>query len=290
MSRSLCITALWFDDFFGDRRVASEREGSWGRLRVGGTWDDQDGTEPTAGLRSKLALPRMERKLHALIGRDEPDPLAEEEHGSIDPISDDFGTIDEEWLTGLEYEPIRGDRHDLDFGVGVRFSTPVDPYARLRYRFQESLGTHWLFRQQLSPFWRDSTRFGVASRIDVDHWARPSLLLRLSGAAAITELSEGVEWIAGPVLYQRLGESRAISYRLTSEGASDSSEPSTIHRLDTLLRQRIHREWLILEVGPRFEWRHPSAEEPRELVPGLRLALELRFGDTRAAPSEPPVR
>jgi hypothetical protein len=232
----------------------------------------------------------MRRQLHAVVARDEPERLEEDPESVDDVLPEVFSEAEQEWLTGFEYEPIRGDRHDFDFGVGVRLSSPVDPYVRLRYRLQEPIAKRWLLRFRVSPFWRESTQLGVGSRIDFDHPLHDRLFLRLGATATLSELShevesQGVEWRAGPVLYHRLGESRAIAYRLTFERTLDSSEASTLHRLETvhrldvLLRQRLHREWLILEVGPRVESRHPSPEEQRELIPGLGLGLELRFGD-----------
>jgi hypothetical protein len=279
--RSVCLTALWFDDFFGDERVVSEREGTWGRVRAGVAWDERDDLDGTFRLRAKLALPRMERRLHAVIGRDDSERESGEGLGGADGIPEAFREGDQDWLTGLEYEPIRSDRHDVDFGLGVRLSTPIDPYARVRYRLQQPLSARWLLRQQVTPFWRDSTRFGLGSRTDLDLSVRPGLLLRLNGTAQITDRSEGVDWQAGPTLYQRIGEGRALAYRVVGERSTDSREMSPVYRVETLLRQRLFREWLVLELQPHLEWRHPSPQEPRELVPGFGVGIEMRFGDRR---------
>lgn len=276
--RSVCLTALWFDDFFGDERVASERAGTWGRLAAGGVWDERDDVEGTLRLRAKLALPRMQRRLHAVIGRNESDRPSDIEVAA-DGVPEAFRDTDEDWLTGLEYEPVRNERHDLDLGIGVRLSSPVDPYVRLRYRLQHPLSDRWLLRWQVTPFWRDSTRLGLGHRTDFDFSIRQGLLLRLSGAARLTESSEGIEWQVGPTLYQRLGATRALAYRLVGEGAAEDGQHTGVLRLETLLRQRLHREWLVLELEPRLEWRRPSPEERRQLVPGFGLVFEMRFGE-----------
>ncbi|HUP24071.1 MAG TPA: hypothetical protein VNB06_14150, partial [Thermoanaerobaculia bacterium] len=276
--RSVCLTALWFDDLFGDERVGGEREGTWGRVSAGAAWDEHDELDGRFRLRVRLALPRMERRLHAVIGRDEPEREVAVGPGGGEWIPEAFRETDRDWLTGLEYKPVRGDRHDIDVGVGVRLSTPVDPYLRVRYRLQQPLASRWLLRHQVAPFWRNSTQLGLGTRTDFDHSLHQGLLLRLSTAAQITARSEGVEWQAGPTLFQRLGEGRAIAYRLIGEGTTDAPETS-VYRLETLLRQRLHREWLVLELQPRLEWRHPVPEEPRELVPGFGVGVEMRFGD-----------
>ncbi|HVS13478.1 MAG TPA: hypothetical protein VMV46_06125 [Thermoanaerobaculia bacterium] len=277
--RSVCGASLWFDHFFGSKRIEHERHDTYGWLGATTSWDERDGVEPRVRLRAKFALPRISNRLNAVVGRDDREAFLGDEAREERVIPDPFSDADEEWLTGLEYRGVRGDRHDLDFGLGVDLGFPLDPYVRGRYRYQDFLGESWFVRWRLTPFWSRSEEWGASTRVELDHVLSDDLLLRIGTSALASEESQGVEWHAGPTLYHRLSDRRAMAWRLLAWGESDAPAPLEGYGGEATYRQRVWKEWLYLELELRLAARRESLEEEREWVPRVGFGFEMRFGE-----------
>jgi hypothetical protein len=277
--RSVCGASLWFDHFFGAERIAHERHDTYGWLGATTSWDERDGVEPRVRLRAKFALPRVSKRLNAVVGRDDREAFFRDEPREQRVIPDPFRDADDEWLTGLEYRGFHGDRHDLDFGLGVDLGFPMDPYVRGRYRYQDFLGERWFVRWRLTPFWSRSEEWGGSTRVELDHAISDDLLFRLATSALASEQSEGVEWDAGPILYHRLSDRRAIAWRLLAWGESDAEVPLEGYGAEATYRQRVWKEWLYLELELRLAARRETLEEEREWVPRAGFGFEMRFGE-----------
>jgi hypothetical protein len=277
--RSVCGTSLWFDHFFGAKRIENERHDTYGWFGSTISWDEVDGVEPKVRLRAKFALPRLSSRLNAVVGREDRDTFLGDDPQDQRVIPDPFLDTDEEWLTGLEYRGVHGDRHDLDYGVGVDLGFPMDPYVRIRYRFQDFLTDHWFFRFRLTPFWSNSEKAGSSTRIELDRAIHDGLLFRLGGSAMASRRSEGVEWSGGPILYHRLSDRRAIAWRFVAWGESDSDVPLEGYGPDVTYRQRVWKEWLYLELELRVAARREEPEAPRDWVPRVGFGFEMRFGE-----------
>jgi hypothetical protein len=277
--RSVCGSALWFDHFFGAKRIENERHDTYGWFGSTLSWDERDGVEPRVRLRAKFALPRLSSRLNAVVGRDDRESFLRDDPQEQRAIPDPFIDKDQEWLTGLEYRGIHGDRHDLDYGVGVDLGLPMDPYVRIRYRYQDFLGEQWFFRFRATPFWSNSEKSGASTRLELDHIISDDLLFRLGGSALWSRRSEGVEWRGGTTLYQRLSDRRAMAWRLLAWGESDTDVPLEGYGGEVTYRQRVWKEWLYLELEARLAARREEPEEEREWVPRLGFGFEMRFGE-----------
>ena len=54
---SVCGTARWFDGLFGTRRYDQDSDDTFGRMQLGGSWDDRDGFDERLKLRGRGSLP-----------------------------------------------------------------------------------------------------------------------------------------------------------------------------------------------------------------------------------------
>jgi hypothetical protein len=134
-------------------------------------------------------------------------------------------------------------------------------------------------RWRLTPFWSRSEQWGGSTRLELDHVISDNLLLRVGYSALASEESQGVEWRAGPVLYQRLSERRAIAWRLLGWGETDTPVPLEGYGGEATYRQRVWKEWLYLELELRMAARREVLEEEREWVPRVGFGFEMRFGE-----------
>lgn len=277
---SVCETALWFDRLFGGQTVYEGRDQNHGWLRVGATWDGREGTEPLARGRASLALPRMQNRLHAIVGRDDREELISEHPSERDRVPAFFGDPeDDEWLVGLGYGRARGDRDRFDYGVGARLATPIERYVKASYRHYHIYSPAILGRLRQTVFWESDDGFGMTGRYDLERILDPERLMRWRTAATWAEGSEGVRWSTGLSLYQRVGTKRAFAYEGIVRGETDHEVPLREYRLRFIYRQVLSREWLFLDVRPAVAYRREFLEEEREWVPALSIGVELQFGE-----------
>ena len=134
---SVCGTALWFDGLFGTRRFDQDSDATFGRIGLYELWDDRDGFDTRLRLRARLALPDDGGAPAAVLrprGREggRRGHPARSRAAPCRAVSSEVE--DDAWLLGLGYSKQNGLTNGFDFGVGIRISTPVDPYTKGSYR------------------------------------------------------------------------------------------------------------------------------------------------------------
>jgi hypothetical protein len=276
---TVCRTALWFDGLFGSERIYQERDATFGWVQPSLGWNEIDGVEPDLRFRAKVSLPRLDRRMSALVGRTDPDDVVEDAPGADLHVPEAFRDTDDEWLLGLGYTPVRGLRRRLDLNAGVEIRSPVEVFVQGRYRRQWFASERLLIRLRQTEFWHSQDRLGASTRLDVERLLSTNLLLRWRMGGTVAQRIEGVEWFGELVLFQRLADHQALAYRIAATGESDAELENDRYDLSVAYRRRFVRDWLFLELRPGATWRRPEEGAEGELSPAMGIAIELQFGD-----------
>lgn len=147
-------TARWFDGFFGQAQLAEGEHVSRGRLTVSGLWDQRDGFDTRFNLRARFALLALENRTRVILGRGDTDDIVDgttNEAAENLPIGFDDDR-DDDWLVGFGYNRSGNMSRGLDFGAGIRLTTPPDPYVNVTYRWYETWNESWLLRLRPRAF------------------------------------------------------------------------------------------------------------------------------------------
>jgi hypothetical protein len=280
VERSVCVTAWYFDSLFGvlpENEIIESRR-THGRLRAGVEWNERDGFSEEFTLHAQVQMPIAERRLLAVFGRDTDEAFVEGGSGEFDSVA--FTEEDEErsWLLGLGFEPMRGTRSRLALGAGVRLRTPPDPYVQASYWYQDRLADHLLFRARQTVFWENEDGFGTATRLVFERALGDTRMLRWGNHLRISEATDGMRWNTNLTLFNALSSSRAIALRGAIRGETGREVNPIEYQLLLIHRQRVLREWLVLELRGGGGWIRQEIEERREFVPEAGLVLEMSFG------------
>ena len=280
VERSVCVTAWHFDSLFGvlpENEIVETRR-THGRLRAGVEWDERDGFSEEFTLHAQVQMPIARQRLLAVFGRDTDEAFVEGGSGEFDSVA--FTDEDEEqsWLLGLAFEPMRGTRSRLSLGAGVRLRTPLDPYVQASYWFQERLADDLLFRARQTVFWENEDGFGTATRLVFERALGETRMLRWGSHLRISEATDGMRWNTNLTLFNALGASRAIALRGAIRGETGREVNPIEYQLLLLHRQRVLREWLVLELRGGGGWIRQEVDEAREFVPEAAVVLEMSFG------------
>lgn len=276
----VCGAAAWFDGLFGNARFDQDSDQTFGRLGLFETYDRRDQLDTSLQLRARYALPNMKNRLRLIVARGDEDQLVEEREATADkPLPQGFQDVgDDAWLLGLGYSK-QGNLHDgFDFGIGVRLSTPIDPYVKGTYRHNFVFGPNTMLRFRETPFWRDSRGFGATTQLALDHLATDNVLLRWNNSATVAQDTEALDWTSSITAYQSLRQRRAISYTALVQGETGADVPLQNYGVVTTYRQPVFRKWLFLELSGSLTWPKDTVEEEREINPGVGLGFEMYFG------------
>jgi hypothetical protein len=281
---SVCNTARWFDGLFGTRRYDQDSDATYGRLKLGGGWDDRDGFDTRLRLRTRFALPNMENRLRLVFGRVDDREIIEDARPGGQALPQNFERVDDEaWLLGLGYSDQSGLENGFDFGAGVKIRTPVDPYTKASYRHNFTFNDSTALRARQTVFWRDSRGLGETSEIDLDYLLTPKLLLRWDNTGTLAEDVSRLEWSSALTLFQSLGDRRGLSYTTFVSGVANTDVPIRDYGAELRYRKRVLREWLFLETRASVTWPRETLEEERDINPGVGIGFEMYFGPVPSA-------
>lgn len=276
---SVCGSARWFDGLFGTRRYDQDSDATFGRLGLYEFWDDRDGLDTRLRLRARLALPTLENRLQLLFGRVDDREIIEDSRAQGATLPSSFARVeDEAWLLGLGYSKQSRLENGFDFGAGIRIRTPVDPYVKGTYRHNFIFSDATTLRARQTVFWRDSRGLGETTEIDLDHLLSPRLLLRWDNTGTVANDVGRLEWSTAMILFQSLGERRAISYTSFVAGILNDDVPVRDYGVELRYRQQVFRKWLFLDLRSGLTWPKSEPEEDRDINPGVGIGFEMYFG------------
>ena len=149
-------------------------------------------------------------------------------------------------MFGIRYrDPKQGGRFEAD--AGLRLRSPLDPFVKGSWRFQRGTSETTLLSLRETAFWRNSEKFGVTSRIDIER-VFSDVWLPLDGSATISQRTEGVRGYTALTALRGLSERRAIGAELFTEGEFDADVPLGDYGMKVAYRQAVVRDWLVLET------------------------------------------
>lgn len=280
--KSVCSSARWFDNLFGNDAAFAEAEPTIGWVRGAVVWNETDGVDVDGTLRTKFHLPNVEKvesRVRGFFGRVSEEEFARETGSPLERRPDVFrNTEDDEWLLGLGYSPVKNSRRRLDFGGGVNVAWPPDLWVRGRYRRHAFFGDRTLGRYRQTVFWRQEEGVGASTIFDLERMIKKRFLLGWNGSATFSQDTDGVDWLTSWVLYQALTPGSALAYRFAIDGETGADVPLNIYSLRLTYRGRVLRDWFFLEVRPEVAYQKFERGGDWNVVPGLYFGFELHFG------------
>ncbi len=243
-------------------------------------WDEYNGFSQRFRFRVKMPLPHLDERYNAFIGtfgRDEFVTERDPQSGAIPRQRTGGGIEEDQTLLGIQYrQREEGARFEADAGIRIR--SPVDPFVKGGYRFEFDAPNHILVSLRETGFWQNSEGFGLTSRVDVERALAIDSLIRWTASGTISQESEGVRGYTALTLYRALPRERAIAGQIFTSGEFDAAVPLGEYGIRVAYRQRLFRDWLVVELRPSVTWPKDRPEEPRKPSWGLGIGFEMSFG------------
>ena len=176
---------------------------------------------------------------------------------------------------GLTYFFTDRATRQLSLSTGLRFRPEPSPKARLRARYRKSFDV-WRADFSEGVFWSEQDGFGKRTEISMDRPLRDIDLFRLHATGVWSEVSHGVDWGLNAACYTRFSSRRSGALHLGARGYTHPSWVTDQYLLRVSHRQRIHRDWLFLEIEPGLDF---FREDSYKTIPLIHIKFEIIFGD-----------
>ena len=279
---TLWRSAMGVDRYVGSEEPAGTYQKLYGTITPAVLWDQFRGFQQKFRFHVNVPLPQLNDRFNAVIGRVNPDEFITERAQESGAIPRQFGPpSQDETLFGLSYRAPIQDNAGFGLGAGVRIRTPLDPYLKADYTKSNGSPAHWLVTTRQTAFWEQSEHLGFTSRIDLNHFTSELTLLQLSAAGTISQRSEGLRGFAAATLLRSLAVRRALVGNLALD--FETRAPVALHEFGGAIayRQRIYRDWLILELRSSLTWPKETPGAPRTRSFGVGIGVEMLLGTTQ---------
>lgn len=272
-------SAMGIDQMFGtkfDEQTYQQR--ARGSITPALLWDEFNGLDPKFRFNVQIPLLNLDERYNAFIGRVDRDEFVTERELQSGALPHRQGQGEEDQtLVGIRYrEPDRGGRFEAD--VGLRLRSPVDPFVKGGYRFERTIAGDVLLRLRETAFWQSSEQLGLTSRIDLEGSGTDTWIVRWTASGTISQRSKGVRGYTSLTGFRSLPNQRAIGAQLFNSFELDAPVPVGDYGLKLAYRQRVWRDWLVLEVRPSITWPKTDPDQSRQLSLGFGVGFEMFFG------------
>jgi hypothetical protein len=279
VTKTVCGSSRWFDGFFGTARGDDERNRTFGRIGLGGRWDEDDGFGTDFRWRARLHFPNMDDRFHGIVGRGTTDELLEDNDALESPPADFFDEEDE-WLLGFGYRLGESDRRRVSISVGTSFSnSALDPYIRIPMISMRPVSDRTQLHLRLVPQWQETRGAGALARIGLDRNYGENVMVRwdLKGQKYERRF-DGVAYGATMQVFHRIGVGRAMRYLAGIWGESGFENQPEDWGLQATFRDSIYKEIFFIEILGGVNFRRRDDDPSREPKVLAGILFELKFG------------
>ena len=270
VSKKILSTTRRFDAFFGDERIAAEKQNTQIKVTTSVKLAQNQRPEVTFPISTNLALPHLENKVHLVV-----DTLLKENKAAAEDKKKDTDV-----KVSLRYLLLKKAREWVSLDGGARVAQKrialdsLEPFATLRIRSTVDFDP-WAL--QLTQFvnWFKNDGFSANSRLDLERRFSHDTLFRMTSNALWSENEVGTKLTQSLSLRWQLSHNQALGLELSGEGHTRSPATVDTYTVNLTYRRRIYKNWAFLGIEPGVQFLH--ADRFRR-TPLILLNLEILFG------------
>ena len=220
-----------------------------------------------------LDLPKTQERLRFLIESNAVEQLEQ------DPVRTIYKTPQEAAQESDIYTSIlapisEGETWNLHASLGMRFSTPLDPFILFRLKYFTPI-QNWYFRFTENLVIYDSIGTISSGIIELDRELGPSTSFRSISSATWKYETDKKEYAQDFILFQRLDSDRLVAFQIGEYGTLSTTAMVEKYIFNIRYRHNIYKDWLYMEVKPEILYALDKNFTPEYSVT---LQLEMLFG------------
>jgi hypothetical protein len=283
-TRNTLYDTMWHsaehvDRWFGSAEDDAVYRQAHGSIAPALLYTQYDGLRAQARFNMNFPLPQINDRIHAYIGRFDPNEFITERDEPSGAIPRTYGPpTEDQTLLGIGYrQPDKQGSH-FDAGAGIRVSLPLDPYVKGSYIFERGKSDTGLFSVRETLFWQNSEGAGETTRLDLERIFDQQVLARYTLSGTRSQKSAGLKGYSSILLLHGMADRRAVAFEVGMDGATQAQVPLHDYGFKVAYRQSLLRRWLIMEVRTSVDWPKDFRWQHRHASLGLGVGFEMLLG------------
>jgi hypothetical protein len=283
-TRGVIYNTLWrsskyVDSFFGARQDDSVYQKLYGSISPALLYTEYDQMRAHVRFNMNFPLPLANDRLHAFVGRFDPNEFITERDEPSGAIARTYGpATEDQTLLGLGYHQPEKQGGRFDAGAGIRLGFPMDPYVKGSYVYERGKSETGLFSIRETLFWQNSEGAGETTRLDLERIVDSTWLARYTISGTRSQKSEGLRGYTSVLLLHGIAERRAIAFEVGADGQTEAPVQLHDYGFKLAYRQGILRRWLIMEVRTSVDWPRDYIYQHRSASFGIGVGFEMLIG------------
>jgi len=274
ISKNLVDISHRVDAIFSSDRMMEESIGSYACLSLNTFLHERIENDYYVDYCLKVDLPGTKKRWKFVLLSNEQN----EDDGKLTPGAPPTPPVpneDTSGLAGFRYIADASILRHIHFDVGVKTSTPLNPYTRARFR-KTWLPDPWLFRLTEHLYWFNDSGAGILSRLDIERKLGEKWFGRSTSEADYKERVD--EWYLSQSfgVYKRVAKRQALNleWQIVATAADNTKVNYYVYRIRW--RINVWREWLFVEASPQILY---DRERDFRSSLGVFLSVEAMFGN-----------
>ena len=267
------------DRWFGSAEDDAVYRQAHGSIAPALLYTQYDGLRAQVRFNMSFPLPQINDRIHAYIGRFDPNEFITERDEPSGSIPRTYGPpTEDQTLLGIGYrQPDKQGSH-FDAGAGIRVSLPLDPYVKGSYVFEHGKSDSGLFSVRETLFWQTSEGAGETTRLDLERVFDQQVLARYTLSGTRSQRSAGLKGYSSILLLHGMADRRAVAFEVGMDGATQAEVPLHDYGFKAAYRQSFLRRWLIMEVRTSVDWPKDHQWQNRHASLGIGVGCEMLLG------------
>ena len=274
VSRAIDNFSRRIDSFFGHDRLYYEITETYASFKLSGLYGRGGELSTDAKFRLRLDLPRTESRIKLRLESDD-DKYYDETSPTVPTAIESLEDKDVNASLQLILQETRN--WSVSLSPGVKLSTPVDFYIKLRLRRSFDL-LSWRLRFVQAFEWYESTGYGSKSTLYFDRIISERSLLRLVSEAYHNQEDYSANEFRVSQrarFFYTLDEKVSLSTELATIGHTQPNWHHEHHYFNIRARRDIHQGFVFLELKPQIDFQRDHGFHGE---PSVMLTLEILFG------------
>lgn len=274
ISEHLISVSNYIDNFFSNERM--EEEGSKSKIILSYfvAHDGFLGTSSDYIIKARLHLPKTEGRLRLIInGRDENETDAVVGIRNS-PNQNKTESRLAELKAAIQYVLLSSKLWQVNANTGLRFSVPLNPFARFRIRRLFFI-KEFKLRFAESLFWYKLTGIGKSTSFDVEKGLGELFFFRSSSRVTAIKDTNELSFSQSFSIFQDISRKKILIYSIGSN--ADLNLPATMstYYINTRYRHNFYKRWAFYEVVPSLFFERFNEFKTS---PGILLRLDVVLG------------
>mgnify|MGYP005856403609 CR=1 FL=1 len=255
-----------------------EPEGSLLTLSPFVFYREGDNLEVSMRAHARLRLPRFSERLELVFDSDDDERTVTPESSRSAELGFRRG---DDTTASLRYRLTERWKFQPSVEVGLKFKPEPTPRLGLRMRIKRRF-EQFDSRLTQSLYWERGEGIGSRTALSLEQCEKERYLRRISTDLLWTQERDEIQGSLGLLGFKFLSGRRALGVKLGLSGPVEPDARVELYNAYLVWRQRLHRDWVFLEIESGVDW---PRDRDFEAAPLIRVKLDILIGDFIPGPN-----